>query len=100
MSKIQQLFDRVKEVALAAAPGLADLKGQAGAELQRLGTQGSMELASALFNGHGFVPYGPGQYTPDPQQQQGVHGQHEQAAHGQQQQQQARDAQERGGREM
>ena len=30
----------------------------------RLGTQGAMELASALFSGHGFVPYGPGQYTP------------------------------------
>ena len=23
-----------------------------------------MEFASALFNGHAFVPYGPGQYTP------------------------------------
>jgi|GEM_PF-2101090 hypothetical protein len=35
-----------------------------GNETKRLGTQGAMELASALFNGHGFVPYGPGQYTP------------------------------------
>ena len=35
-----------------------------GAEAKRLGTQGSMEIASLLFNGHGFVPYGPGQYTP------------------------------------
>ena len=34
------------------------------AELKREGTQGSMEFASALFNGHAFVPYGPGQYTP------------------------------------
>ncbi len=39
---------------------------QVGAEVSRLGTQGNMELASALFNGHGFVPYGPGQYTPSP----------------------------------
>lgn len=42
-------------------------------ELKRLGTQGSMELANALFNGSAFVPYGPGQYTPD----------HEQAKNGQ-----------------
>jgi hypothetical protein len=26
-----------------------------------------MELASALFNNHAFVPYGPGQYTPSPE---------------------------------
>jgi hypothetical protein len=37
-----------------------------GAEMSRLGTQGAMELASALLgNGSAFVPYGPGQYTPD-----------------------------------
>ena len=35
-----------------------------GNETKRLGTQGAMELASALFSGQGFVPYGPGQYTP------------------------------------
>ena len=47
-------------------------------ELSRLGTQGAMELASALFNGHGFVPYGPGQYTPTPEHQQAApeHDQH------------------------
>jgi hypothetical protein len=32
--------------------------------LGRLGVQGQMEAASALFNGNAFVPYGPGQYTP------------------------------------
>lgn len=37
-----------------------------GAEAKRLGTQGASELASAQFNGHGFVPYGPGQITPSP----------------------------------
>lgn len=39
---------------------------QIGAEVSRLGTQGTMELASAIFNTSGFVPYGPGQYTPSP----------------------------------
>ena len=34
-----------------------------GAEVKRLGTQGSMETANALFNGSAFVPYGPGAYT-------------------------------------
>jgi hypothetical protein len=32
-------------------------------EFGRLGRQGSMELASALFNGSAFTPYGPGAYT-------------------------------------
>ena len=43
---------------------MSDLFKEIGAEIKRLGTQGQMELANALFNGHGFVPYGPGQYTP------------------------------------
>jgi hypothetical protein len=46
------------------------LKSDAKAEMSRLGTQGAMELASALFNGNAFVPYGPGQYTPSQEQQQ------------------------------
>ena len=56
--------DKLKQM---LATGLANAGPQIGAELKRLGTQGSMELASALFNGHGFVPYGPGQYTPAPE---------------------------------
>ena len=36
-----------------------------GAELKRLGVQGQMELANALFNGNSFVPMA-GQYTPSP----------------------------------
>ncbi len=44
---------------------LNDILSDVGAELGRLGTQGQMELASALFNGDAFVPYGPGQYTPE-----------------------------------
>jgi hypothetical protein len=53
-----------------------------GSEGKRLMTQGTMELASALFNGNAFVPYGPGQYTPSPehhQEQEPVHEQPEQA---------------------
>ena len=72
MSEIaKKLFDSlsgVKEAVQAIAPGLKDLVPEAKAELGRLGTQGSMELASALFNGNGFVPYGPGQYTPSVEQ--------------------------------
>lgn len=63
----KQLFESlkgVKEAVQAIAPGLKDVSVEANAEFSRLGTQGAMELASALFNGSGFVPYGPGQYTP------------------------------------
>ena len=31
------------------------------AEVKRMGEQGRMELANALFNGSAFVPYGEGQ---------------------------------------
>ena len=41
---------------------LKDAPKEMGSELHRLSVQGSMELASALFNGHAFVPYGPGQW--------------------------------------
>ncbi|HZZ80788.1 MAG TPA: hypothetical protein VFE62_19960 [Gemmataceae bacterium] len=51
---VGELFEGVKEAG-----------AEIGAELGRLGTQGQMELANALFNGNAFVPYGPGQYTPD-----------------------------------
>jgi hypothetical protein len=44
--------------------GLSNFGPEVSAELKRLGTQGQMELANALFNGSAFVPYGPGQYTP------------------------------------
>ena len=71
----QKLFDGLRQLREAATPFMKEALSQTGAEISRLGTQGSMELASALFNGHGFVPYGPGQYTPTPE-----HGSHE---HGQ-----------------
>jgi hypothetical protein len=48
--------------------GMKDFGSEVSAEAHRLGIQGSMELASALFNGRAFVPYGPGQYTPTPEQ--------------------------------
>jgi hypothetical protein len=47
---------------------LSDILNDVGAEMGRLGTQGQMELASAIFNGNAFVPYGPGQYTPSAEQ--------------------------------
>lgn len=51
----------------AVAPGLKNVVPEVGSELKRLGVQGSMELASALFTGSAFVPYGPGQYPPAPE---------------------------------
>ena len=43
---------------------MSDIFKQIGAEVKRLSTHGQMELANAIFNGSGFVPYGPGHYTP------------------------------------
>ena len=65
----RKLFDglrAVKDGVQAVAPDLGEIATQEKGKVSRLGTQGSMELASALFNGGGFVPYGPGQYTPTP----------------------------------
>ena len=60
------VIEAMKEGIQAVAPGLSlsSILGDIGAELGRLGVQGQMEMASALFNGSAFVPYGPGQYTP------------------------------------
>lgn len=55
------------EVMKALAPGLKNIGPDVSAELSRLGTQGSMEMSQALFNGAAFTPYGPGQYTPTPE---------------------------------
>lgn len=52
---------------------------ETGAEMRRLGVQGSMEVANALFSGHAFTPYGPGQWPSAEregarqQQQRGMH---------------------------
>jgi len=68
MSEIgKPLFDALKgmkDVVQAVAPGLQNFGPEVKAELSRLGTQGALETASALFGGNAFVPYGPGQYTP------------------------------------
>jgi hypothetical protein len=55
--------------------GMKNFVPEVTGDLERLGTQGAMELASALFNGSSFVPYGPGQYTPTPEQEVGIQDQ-------------------------
>jgi len=68
----KRLFESLRaasDVAQAIAPGLKSFGPEVKAEMSRMGTQGAMELASALFNGDGFVPYGPGQYTPSAEQE-------------------------------
>ena len=72
--RIRQFFENLKEAGENLAPNLKSFVPEVKAELSRLATQGTMELASALFNGNAFVPYGPGQYTPSPQQEANVHG--------------------------
>jgi hypothetical protein len=84
-------FEVMKEAITAIAPGLENIGPQVSAELSRLGTQGAMEMAQALFNGAAFTPYGPGQYTPELNQ-----GGQEQVVQETEPQQQL----ERGGREM
>jgi hypothetical protein len=88
---VQVMSERLAEL----APGLKGAVAEIGAELGRLGVQGQMELASALFNSSGFVPYGPGQYTPTPEVGKGNQEHEVQKAepqHGQER--------EHGGREM
>jgi hypothetical protein len=85
--------DVLKETLAAMAPALKNAGAEIGAELSRLGTQGSMELASALFGNGAFVPYGPGQYTATPEAGKGSQDQEIQKAEPHQEQ-------ERGGREM
>lgn len=70
---------------------LKDHSKEIGAELHRLGVQGSMETASALFNGHAFVPYGPGQWKD---------AEREGSQHGEQSQQEPEQERQRGGMEI
>jgi hypothetical protein len=72
--RVREIFESLKDAGTALAPGLKSLIPDVKAELSRLATQGTMELASGLFNGNAFVPYGPGQYTPTPEHDAGVHG--------------------------
>ena len=41
--------------------GVKEAAQQIGTELKRLGVQGCTEVASGLYQGSGFVPYGVGQ---------------------------------------
>ncbi|MGO9597030.1 MAG: hypothetical protein ACLP7Q_03320 [Isosphaeraceae bacterium] len=73
----RDFFEVMKEALNTVAPGLKNMGPEVSAELSRLGTQGAMEMAQALFNGAAFTPYGPGQYTPTPEldkggQEQGI----------------------------
>ncbi|HVS70801.1 MAG TPA: hypothetical protein VHQ47_06075 [Phycisphaerae bacterium] len=61
-----KLFQAVKAATNTVAPGLKDLVPETKAEFSRLGTQGSAELAQALFgHSNAYVPYGPGQRAPN-----------------------------------
>jgi hypothetical protein len=59
--KFMDILKNVGETISQAAPGLKNAVSEIGAEMKRLGVQGQMEMASAIFNGNAFVPYGPGQ---------------------------------------
>jgi hypothetical protein len=61
MSRFMEILKNVGETALNVAPGLRNALPEIGAEMKRLGVQGQMEMASAIFNNSAFVPYGPGQ---------------------------------------
>jgi len=75
--KLFESLKSVKDAVQEIAPGLKNFGPEVKAEMSRMGTQGAMELASALFNGDGFVPYGPGQYTPSPEHDHGQGHEHE-----------------------
>lgn len=83
MGAIQAVKEAFKEV----MPGLDfdKIVGEVGAEMKRLGVQGQMELASALFGGgqsNAFVPYGPGAYPRMAEQSQQPGHLTEQPGHG------------------
>ena len=82
----RDFFDVLKET---LGKGMKNIGEDVGAELSRLGKQGALEMAQALFNGAAFTPYGPGQYTPT----KGVEANEVQKA-------EAEKEQDRGGREM
>jgi hypothetical protein len=59
----------------ALASGLQNASQEIGAEINRLGKQGALEMAQALFNGAAFTPYGPGQVTPPIEQDKNIQNQ-------------------------
>lgn len=66
--KLFQISGKAGEAALArAGESLERMPAELIAEGKRLGTQGGMEAAAGINHGNNFfVPYGPGQYTPNP----------------------------------
>jgi hypothetical protein len=60
----KRLFEGLRAAKDVGLQVVGEAARDMGPEAKRLGTQGAMELASALFSQNGFVPYGPGQYTP------------------------------------
>ena len=87
----RDFLEVMEEVMKTIAPGMENFGPEVKAELSRLGTQGAMEMAQALFNGAAFTPYGPGQYTPTPEMGDQQHEVEKMAPH---------QEQERSGREM
>ena len=69
-SRVREMLESLKEGAAEAAKGIGDhlierikdMPGEIGHEAERVGMQGTAELAAALFAGStGYVPYGQGQ---------------------------------------
>lgn len=61
-NKLFNALAGIKEAVLTVAPGVLNFGPEVKAEMSRLRTQGSSELANALFgNGSAFVLYGEGQ---------------------------------------
>jgi hypothetical protein len=61
----KRLFDELKDVANAMAPGLKNIGHDVGKEIERLVEHGAAEGASLLNTGSAFVQYGSGQHRPD-----------------------------------
>jgi hypothetical protein len=83
----RDFFDVLKET---LSKGMKNIGEDVGAELSRLGKQGALEMAQALFNGAAFTPYGPGQWK-SPEREGGP---------SEPEVQKAEREQDRGGREM
>jgi hypothetical protein len=63
VSRFMEILKNVGEAVSQVAPGLnvEKILFDVGKEGERLLTQGRAEAASLLYQGHGYVPYGPGQ---------------------------------------
>jgi hypothetical protein len=92
MRRVNEMWEAMKQ---NMGQSLRDFLPEVGAELGRLGRHGSLELAQALFNGHAFTPYGPGQWRPDVEKAHSVEAPFNHGLKGNEGQEQ-----ERGGREM